>query len=124
MGTKRIFRGHGRRHRLVELTDILVYVPLLKTIETLLKDEGIYTEVCHLILILESTSIMCIFKVKNGHTCTIPGKLADYCDGTIFSTHPLFKAKQTALQICLYYDDVEVCNPLGSSRGKHKLGIQ
>ena len=52
------------------------------------------------------------------------GKLADYCDGTIFLTHPLFKTKKTALQVCLYDDNIEVCNPLSSSRGKHKLGIQ
>ena len=25
--------------------------------------------------------------------------------------------------LIIYYDDVEVTNPLGSSRGKHKLGI-
>ena len=28
----------------------------------------------------------------------------------------------TALQITLYYDELEVCNPLGSRRKKHKLG--
>ena len=33
-----------------------------------------------------------------------------------FSNHP------TALQFILYYDDIEVCNPLGSSAGIHKLG--
>ena len=48
MGAKRIFRGHGKRRRLVEVTDTLVYVPLLKTTEMLLKDEGIYTEVFYL----------------------------------------------------------------------------
>ena len=47
LGTRRIYRGHGRKRRLVKVTDTLVYVPLLQTIETLLKDEGIYTEVCY-----------------------------------------------------------------------------
>ena len=32
------------------------------------------------------------------------------------------RSHPTALLIFLYYDDVEVCNPLGSSKGKHKLG--
>lgn len=45
IGGKKVFRGHGKKHHLVEVTDTLVYVPLLKTIEMLLKDEGIYTEV-------------------------------------------------------------------------------
>lgn len=45
LGAKWMSRGHGRKRRLVQVTDTLVYVPLLKTIETLLKDEGIFTEV-------------------------------------------------------------------------------
>ena len=35
---------------------------------------------------------------------------------------PFFQWIGTALQIMLYYDEVEVCNPLGSNRKKHKLG--
>ena len=29
-----------------------------------------------------------------------------------------------ALQVILYYDDVEICNPLGSRTKKHKLGMK
>jgi len=46
MGTRRIYRGRGRKRRLKEVTDTMVYVPLLKTLQILLQDEGIYTEVC------------------------------------------------------------------------------
>lgn len=28
-----------------------------------------------------------------------------------------------SLQITLYYDELELCNPLGSHRKKHKIGI-
>ena len=48
--------------------------------------------------------------------------LADYCDGTVFWSHPLFSLDPQALQIIVYYDDCEVCNPLGSKAKKHKLG--
>ena len=89
-------------------------------ISSKIKDEGIYTEV-HISFLVNA--LLPYFKVKTGHKCTIPGKLADYCDRATFLTHSLFKSKQTALQICVYYDDVEVCNPLSSRRGKHKLGI-
>jgi hypothetical protein len=34
----------------------------------------------------------------------------------------IFSKDHTALQIILYYDELEVCNPLGSRRKKHKLG--
>ena len=46
----------------------------------------------------------------------------DFCDGEVFNEHPLFSTDSNALQIVIYYDDVETANPLGSYRGKHKLG--
>lgn len=49
-------------------------------------------------------------------------RLEDYCDGTLFSEHPLFSVNECGLQVMLYYDDVEVCNPLGSAATVHKLG--
>ena len=32
------------------------------------------------------------------------------------------KKEQRLLNIALYYDDIEVVNPIGNSRKKHKLG--
>ena len=48
--------------------------------------------------------------------------IADYCDGQVYRQHPLFSRDPHALQIILYYDDVEVVNPLGSKTSKHKVG--
>ena len=48
------------------------------------------------------------------------GMLGDYCDGELFAASELFKDDPCALQIQLYYDELELCNPLGSK--KHKLG--
>ena len=48
--------------------------------------------------------------------------IEDFCDGLSFKEHPLFSTDSTALQVMLYYDDVEVCNPIGSRAKKHKLG--
>ena len=42
--------------------------------------------------------------------------LADFCDGSLFKNHPLFRAHP------IYFDEIEVCNPLGSHAGVHKLG--
>jgi len=56
-----------------------------------------------------------------GHTIT-SGLLEDYCDGEAFATHPLFSVHSRALQIFLYYDEVEVCNPLESKVKIHKIG--
>lgn len=48
--------------------------------------------------------------------------MSSYSDGQVYKTHPLFKQHSNGLQLILYYDDVEMCNPLGSKRKIHKLG--
>ena len=50
------------------------------------------------------------------------GFLFDIKDGTLYKDHPLFSVNDHALQLIIYYDDVEPANPLGSYRGHHKLG--
>ena len=46
----------------------------------------------------------------------------DFCDGSFFKSHPLYSTHPTALQLIAYFDEVEVCNPLGSHAGVQKLG--
>ena len=48
--------------------------------------------------------------------------LAEFCDGSLFKNHPLFRAHPDALQLIIYFDEIELCNPLGSHAGVHKLG--
>ena len=57
-----------------------------------------------------------------GHSIT-DERLGDFCDGSLFENHPLFSVEPHALQIMLYFDELEVCNPLGSSAKVHKLGL-
>ncbi len=52
---------------------------------------------------------------------TSDGFLTDYCDGSFFKSHPLFSVCPHALQIIAYFDELEICNPLGSHSGIHKL---
>ena len=49
--------------------------------------------------------------------------LEDFCDGELFVNHPVFSTDPYALQIIGYFDELEVCNPLGTHTKKHKLGI-
>ena len=49
--------------------------------------------------------------------------MRDYCDSPAFRDHPLFKADPAALQIQLFYDDLEAVNPLGANSKVHKLGM-
>ena len=48
--------------------------------------------------------------------------MVDYCDSPKFKTHSLFATHDKALQIILFFDECELCNPLGSFRKKHKIG--
>lgn len=54
--------------------------------------------------------------------CSDDAVMYSYLDSPAYRDHPLFKSNPTALQIPVYYDDVEVVNPLGSNTKVHKLG--
>jgi hypothetical protein len=45
--------------------------------------------------------------------------LRDFCDGAYIKNH---LSVQHNLLLSFYFDELEVANPLGSKRGKHKLG--
>ena len=49
------------------------------------------------------------------------GFFHDFIDGDIFKSHPLFLKFPTVLQLILYTDEIELCNPLGSRAKKNKL---
>ena len=62
-------------------------------------------------------------QIDKPHPQTDDNVLGDFCDGEIFKDHPLFGTDPCTLQLLLYFDEVEVCNPLGSRANKHKLGM-
>lgn len=47
--------------------------------------------------------------------------LYDFVDGDIFINHPLYSMKPNALQIILYTDKIEICNPLSFYASHKKL---
>jgi hypothetical protein len=49
------------------------------------------------------------------------GFFYDIVDGALLKSHPLFSEKPNALQIVLYTDEIQICNPLGSFASKNKL---
>ena len=78
------------------------YVPILQTLEYLLKFEDIFAEVI------------------NGHRSS-DRKLRDICDGNLFKQNTLYSSNENALQVILYYDDFNIVNPLGNRVRKYKL---
>jgi len=63
-------------------------------------------------------------QVLQGHYSTMNNIVCDYCDSLQYKSHPLFSTDPLALQIMFFYDELELCNPLGSSTKVHKLGKQ
>lgn len=59
--------------------------------------------------------------INKGQESCKEGFFYDFTDGDIFKSHPLFLKVSTALQLILYTDEIELCNPLGSRANKNKL---
>ena len=133
LGTHHKWKGYGPTRRLQEVHDKFIYVPILKVLESLLKCPAVYEEVrvltcaIQVLLVMPNLQfVLCpclLFKIQKGHEQTDPEFLQDFCDSQKAKEHPLFSKHPCSLQIMLYFDEVELCNPLGSFRKKHKLGM-
>ena len=99
-------RFSGDKRELVQRWDTIQYVPILSTIERLFHDEGIVEQIYSFPK-----------RIRNDN------KMEDFCDGNLFKNHPIFSTDPLALQIIAYYDELELCNPLGTHVKQHKLGL-
>uniref|UniRef100_A0A1X7T9Z5 Uncharacterized protein n=1 Tax=Amphimedon queenslandica TaxID=400682 RepID=A0A1X7T9Z5_AMPQE len=95
-------KRRGKRFKLC--SEYAYDIPLEKSLQQLLSNSSIFDQ------------------VMSGH-CQNDNLFEDYCDGSIFKNHLLFSVNPTALQVMLYYDDLEICNPIGSRAKKHKIGV-
>lgn len=96
----------GTKRNLVQRWDTYQYIPLLPTLRKLLGDATVVEQFDEL--------------PKRIHE---DGRIEDFCDGKRYKNHPIFSQDASAIQIIAYYDEVEICNPLGSHVKQHKLGI-
>ena len=95
-------RFSGRKRQKVITSDTFYHIPLLETLKNLLTHSEVYTE------------------LKRPRQST--DLIVDFCDGSVYQQHPLFSSDPHALQIVGYFDELEICNPLGSYVSTHKLG--
>lgn len=49
--------------------------------------------------------------------------VADFCDSKHASSHSLWGSNPHTLKFFIYFDELELCNPLGANRKTHKLGM-
>ena len=97
--TKRL----GRKRQKMLNSDAIIYISIRKTLKVLLQRPDIRAALNH-----EPTST--------------PGIFNDVCDGAIYRQHPVLSLPQKKVQLVAYYDEIELCNPLGSHAKIHKIG--
>lgn len=103
---KKICRVNRKNKRmLIEKEETIMYVPFLQSLAQLFSNK----EVAKLIL-------------KEPNYCKA-GVYYDICDGQLYRNDRFFMEKPDALQVIIYHDAVEVCNPLGSHAGRHKVDM-
>lgn len=108
--------------RIDRVTHTCYDVPLLSSLQCLLQNTSVIKQVSFADHLPESFKLCnSPSQIFNPHSLR-GGLYGDYCDGKQFKAHPLFSIDPHALQIILYYDDVEMCNPIGSYTKVHKLG--
>ena len=96
----------GSKSCVKERHDTFQYVPFFSTLKQLLHDESVLEQI-----------------EQSPNRIHTDGFIEDICDGSVFHAHPLFSTQPSALQIIAYYNEVEMCNPIGSHIKKHKLGV-
>lgn len=101
-GTRKLLRKRNGKKKIVDVEDAFYYIPLLETLQTQLK-----------------SPVLLDFILAGPVVSEDDYSLKDFCDGTQMKSHPLFGVDMKALKIILYYDDVNVCNPL--SNKMHKI---
>ena len=85
------------------VTETFQYIPILDVLKLVLKPH-----------------VQNLF--QNEKLCP-PGFMRGYRDGQQYQQHSIFKTHPQALRLQLFYDDVEVTNPIGSNAGIQKLGL-
>lgn len=103
-----------RSGSMVEVCDRCYDVPLLASLQALLNCKDVRDQVPNCV----NVTLMHLVIIFNSHQLS-NDKLGDYCDGEQYRHH---EENPCALQVTLYYDELEVCNPLGSKVSIHKLG--
>ncbi|KAL3247762.1 hypothetical protein MRX96_056837 [Rhipicephalus microplus] len=81
-------------------TDTMEYVPLCDVLKAMLERSQLSNE-CN--------------------SYSTDGYMRSVFDGSAFKNHKYFDGDTSKLCLQIYSDEFEVCNPLGSKRGKHKM---
>ena len=105
LGNKMKYKKKGHKQIITEAQDTFIYIPIIESIQQLLKDSKMRNEL-----------------LREPQTCE-NGVLFDFQDGELFQNDQYFKDHKEAIALIIYHDEIEVCSRLGSKAGKHKLDL-
>ncbi|XP_028417997.1 uncharacterized protein LOC114542721 [Dendronephthya gigantea] len=105
LGKKFVWKINSGKRLISEKSEKFVYIPILESIKQILSNKRIST--------------ILLKKPK----CCQDGVLYDVHDGLLYQSDHYFDEHENTLCIVLYHDELEVCNPLGSNAGVHKLDM-
>lgn len=105
LGRTMAFKDYGNKRRAVEKEKVMYYVPISETIKSLNHDASFENLLTFI-----------------GSRHPLESCVENFSDGTVYQSHPLTK-RGCCLPLVLYYDDLELCNPLGSYTKVHKLAM-
>lgn len=104
LGKSRRVVKRNNKKRIAETEDCFYYIPILKSIQAQLSSPKLLQMI-----------------LSGPHKSPDPDKMRDFDNGTFVCQHPLFSCDDHAIKILLYYDDVNIVNPL--SNKPHSLGF-
>lgn len=102
--TDQVFNRLQNVHVTKNVTNTLMYVPILETLSVFLKNK----------------SVQPFFSDPKFHVND--RNLETFSDGSNFKSSNLFLSQPNAIQIQLYFDEFECTAPLGTKTGSHKMG--
>ena len=105
LGNKMKYKKKGRKQVITEAQDTFIYIPIIESLRQLLKDSRMRNEF-----------------LQEPQTCE-SDILFDFQDGELYQNDQYFKDHKQAIALIIFHDEIEVCNPLGSKAGKHKLDL-
>lgn len=103
IGIKKKYDSKTQCYKQVPVTRTFTYIPILQTLQFILNNKVVYEY---------------FTKAITYNNCAY----THFVDGTVYKTNSFFQINRNAIQIQLYFDEFEVCNPLGSKTGNHKIG--
>lgn len=90
----------------MQVEKVFYYVPILKTLQEQLKSK---------------TILKMVYSESNCHPANSSYYLHDFSDGLFVRNHTLFSTDDNALQLLIYYDDVNIANPMTNK--VHPVGL-